>query len=328
VIAYTIRRLFIAIPVILVATFATFILVAKSGDPLAGLRAKHPPPPPGVIKLEQHRLHLDQPLLERYWHWLTGVILHGDFGPSTQSASLNIGHEIFQRLAITFRLVAVAMILAALIAVVVGVVSAIKQYSITDYSFTFTGFLFLSLPTFWFAVLLKQLGIKINQHAGSRIFYTINDSTVGLNGGAWAHFTDIVAHMILPTITLALISYAAWSRYNRASMLEVLNSDYIRLARSKGISRYRVMVRHALRTALIPFVTVMALDLAGILSGAIVTETVFQWHGMGDFLVTAIRAKDSYAVLGWLVIVAFIVVLFNLIADLMYAVLDPRIRYE
>jgi peptide/nickel transport system permease protein len=218
--------------------------------------------------------------------------------------------------------------LAALIAVVVGVVSAVKQYSFTDYSFTFTGFLFLSLPTFWFAVLLKQVGISINRHAGHTVFYTINDQTVGLSGGWLVHAKDLAEHMILPTIVLAMVSFAAWSRFNRASMLEVLNSDYIRLARSKGISRYRVMVRHALRTALIPLVTVMALDLATILSGAVITETVFQWHGMGDFLLTSIRAKDTYAVLGWLIVIAFIVVIFNLIADLLYAVLDPRIRYE
>ncbi|MFL6240835.1 MAG: ABC transporter permease [Actinomycetes bacterium] len=326
-IAYAIRRLFVAVPVIIVATFVTFLLVANSGDPLSALKTHHPPVPPSVIAEREHQLRLDQPLLERYWHWLTGV-LHGDFGPSVQSANLDIGKEITHRLAVTFRLVFAAMILAALIAVVVGVISAVKQYSVTDYAFTFSGFLFLSLPVFWFAVLLKQAGITINTHAGHTIFYTIGESTVGLEGGWAAHFKDVAEHMILPTIVLAMTSYAAWSRYNRASMLEVLNSDYVRLARSKGISRNRVMVRHALRTALIPLVTVMALDLATILSGAVITETVFQWHGMGDFLLTSIRAKDTYAVLGWLVVVAAIVVLFNLIADLLYAVLDPRIRYE
>jgi peptide/nickel transport system permease protein len=327
VIAYSIRRLLTAIPVMIIASFAVFLLVANSGDPLSALKTHHPPIPPATIHAEEHRLRLDQPLLERYWHWLTGLF-HGDFGPSVVSANVDIGHEIFHRLAVTFRLVFVAMILAALIAVVVGVISAVKQYSFTDYSFTFTGFLFLSLPVFWFAVLLKQLGIEINKNAGHRVFYTINEETVGLNGGTASHITDIAEHMILPTIVLAMVSYAAWSRYNRASMLEVLNSDYIRLARSKGISRNRVMIRHALRTALIPFVTVMALDLATILSGAVVTETVFQWHGMGDYLVTSIRARDTYAVLGWLLIVAVIVVAFNLVADLLYAVLDPRIRYE
>jgi peptide/nickel transport system permease protein len=327
VIAYSIRRVLVSIPVLIVASFTVFLLVANSGDPLSALRTHHPPVPPATIALEERRLRLDQPLMERYWHWLTGL-MHGDFGPSTQSANLNIGGELWHRLGVTFRLVFFAMILAALIAVVVGVLSAVKQYSFTDYAFTFSGFLFLSLPVFWFAVLLKEVGISINRHAGHTVFYTINDETVGLQGGFTAHASDIAGHMILPTIVLAMVSFAAWSRFNRASMLEVLNSDYIRLARSKGLSRRRVMIRHALRTALIPLVTVMALDLATILSGAVVTETVFQWHGMGDFLLTAIRTKDTYAVLGWLLIIAVIVIAFNLVADLLYAVLDPRIRYE
>ena len=132
---------------------------------------------------------------------------------------------------------------------------------------------------------------------------------------------------MLPTISLALISYAAWSRYQRASMLEVMNSDYVRLARAKGLSRRRVMVKHALRNALIPLTTVTALDLASIISGAVVTETVFQWRGMGDLLLNAIRTDDVYVVMAWLLVTATVVILFNLLADLLYAVLDPRIRY-
>jgi peptide/nickel transport system permease protein len=133
--------------------------------------------------------------------------------------------------------------------------------------------------------------------------------------------------MVLPTISLALISYAAWSRYQRSAMLEVLNSDYVRLARAKGLSRRRVMVKHALRNALIPLTTVTALDLASIISGAVLTETVFQWRGMGDLLLNAIRTDDVYVVMAWLLVTATVVIAFNLLADLLYAVLDPRIRY-
>ena len=219
------------------------------------------------------------------------------------------------------------MIIAALLAVLVGVISAVKQYSLTDYSFTLTGFLFLSLPVFWFAVLLKEAGIWVNNRAGQTIFYTIGSSTPGLSGGTGSHVLDALKHLILPTITLALTSFAAWSRFNRASMLEVLNSDYVRLARAKGLSQRQVMVRHALRTALIPLVTVMALDLAGILSQTIITETVYQWHAMGDFLLTAITSSDVFAVLAWLLVAGGLVIVLNLAADVLYAVLDPRIRY-
>ena len=145
--------------------------------------------------------------------------------------------------------------------------------------------------------------------------------------GFGAQVADIAGHMILPTISLALISYAAWSRYQRSAMLEVMNSDYVRLARAKGLSRRRVMVKHALRNALIPLTTVTALDLASIISGAVLTEAVFQWRGMGDLLLNAIHSDDVYVVMAWLLVTATVVIVFNLLADLLYAVLDPRIRY-
>lgn len=325
--AYAIRRLLISIPIILISTFIVFLLVTYSGDPLANLRTKQPIPPPQVFANYRHQFRLDQPVLERYWHWITGVV-HGDFGPSVQGGgTLNIGHELGHRLIVSARLVIAAMVIAALLAIVVGVISAMKQYSLPDYAFTFTGFLFLSMPVFWFAVLLKEGAIWLNEHAGTSL-KTIGDSSPIVAPGTWAHFTDAVNHLVLPTIALAMTSYAAWSRFNRASMLEVLNSDYIRLARAKGLSRRRVLIRHALRTALIPFVTVTALDMAAILGATIITETVFQWRGMGTFLLDGIRNLDVYVVLAWLLVAALIVIVFNLIADLLYGVLDPRIRYE
>jgi peptide/nickel transport system permease protein len=325
--AYAIRRLLISIPILVISTFIVFLLVTFSGDPLANLRTKQPLPPPQVFANYKHHLRLDQPVLERYWHWITGV-LHGDFGPSIQGGgTLDIGREILHRFFVSFRLVAVAMILAAVVAIIVGVISAMKQYSISDYAFTFTGFLFLSLPVFWFAILLKYGAIWLNEHAGTS-FKTIGDSSPVVAPGFGAHLSNIADHLILPTIVLAMTSYAAWSRFNRASMLEVLNSDYIRLARAKGLSRTRVLVRHGLRTALIPFVTVTALDMAAILGATIITEDVFQWRGMGTFLLTGIKNLDVYVVLAWLLVAGVVVIVFNLIADLLYGVLDPRIRYE
>jgi peptide/nickel transport system permease protein len=323
-IAYAVRRLLISIPILLISTFAVFVMVSLSGDPLSDLRARQPPPPASVLKAQAHLLRLDQPVLLRYWHWITGV-LHGDFGPSVQS--INIGHEIWTRFGVTIRLVLLAIILSVVIAGVVGVVSAAKQYSAIDYVFTTLGFLFLAMPVFWFAILLKQLAININLNAGRAIFYTIGDKSIDLQGGFWTQAVDIAGHMVLPTIVLAMTSFASWSRYNRASMLEVLSSDYVRLARSKGLPRRRVLIRHALRTALAPMVTVMSMDFATLFSGAVVTETVFQWRGMGDFLLTAIRYRDVYSVVAWLLIAGTTVIIMNLIADLLYGVLDPRIRY-
>jgi peptide/nickel transport system permease protein len=323
--AFALRRLFISVPILIVSTFVVFVMVSLSANPLSYLIARNPPPPPATIELERVRLHLDQPILERYWHWILGV-LHGDFGPSIQS-NLNIGSEIITRFGVTLRLIALAMVVALVLAIIVGVVSAVRQYSKFDYTATFFGFLFLSMPSFWFAILLKQIGISINTSVGDQVFYTIGASSIYITGGAWTHITDVLGHMILPTISLALTTYAAWSRFQRASMLEVLNSDYVRLARAKGLPRWTVTRRHALRNALIPLVTVTALDLGSILGGAVVTETVFQWQGAGTFLLTSIQQSDVYAVEAWLLVAATFVILLNLIADLLYGVLDPRIRY-
>jgi peptide/nickel transport system permease protein len=171
------------------------------------------------------------------------------------------------------------------------------------------------------------LAIKFNDAVGRTVVYTVGDSTPGLTGGFFGNLGNYAAHLVLPTITLAAISFASWSRFQRSSMLDVLNSDYVRLARAKGLSKSRVMVRHALRTALIPLVTVVAIDFGAILGGAVITERVFAWHGMGELLITGITSKDTNVVLAWLMVSAVAVIGFNLIADVLYAYLDPRIRH-
>jgi len=329
-IAYAIRRLLISIPVLLISSFLVFSMVATTGDPLEGLRVTNPPTPPETIALEAKRLYLDLPWYERYWVWLSNAV-RGDFGPSV-NARENINAEIWSRFGVTMRLVMIAMLLALVLAIVAGVTSAVKQYSKTDYTVTFFGFLFLATPTFWLAILLKEAGITANQVDGdpdSRLFFTYGDHSPYLDDPtAWNKFTDIAGHMILPTISLALITFASWSRFQRASMLEVLGSDYIRLARAKGLRWRKVLTKHALRTALIPLTTVSALDFAGILGGAVITETIFGWAGMGQYLTDSIRTHDVYAVMAWLLLAGAIVIIINLIADLLYGVLDPRIRHD
>lgn len=326
---YTIRRLLVTIPLLLVSSFIVFVMEASTGNPLNTYIGHNPPYSKAFINAEKHRLHLDQPLIERYWHWITGIVTRGDFGPSLVNRYGNIRTDLFHRLGVTLRLIIVAVLVAVILAIIVGVISAVKQYSFTDYTFTFTGFVFLSLPVFWLAILLKYSGIWLNDNVfGHRVFSTIGEASIPPPNGLVSRISDDAGHLILPTIVLALSSYAAWSRFQRGSMLEVLGSDYIRLARAKGLSRRRVMVRHALRTALIPLTTVTALDIATLIGGAVITESVFQWHGMGEYLLDGIRNRDVYPVASWLLVSAFFVIVFNLIADLLYAVLDPRIRYE
>ncbi len=323
--AFTVRRILISIPILILSSIMVFLMVALSGDPLSALKARNPQPPPEVFASRRETLGLNGSLPHRYWHWFTNFI-QGNFGNEISGASVR--EDLMRRSTVTLRMIVLAMVLAVTFAIVAGVVSAVRQYTASDYALTFLGFLFLSMPAFWLASLLKEfLAIDVNKWAGKKIFFTVGPQTPNLKGGFWHNIPNYLGHLALPTIALAAISYAAWSRFQRASMLDVLNSDYVRLARAKGLSRPKVMVRHALRTALIPLTTAVAIDIGAVLGGAVITEKVFAWHGLGEMLLKGITTLDVNVVLAWLMLSAVFVVVFNLIADLLYAVLDPRIRY-
>ncbi len=323
--AYLLHRLVAGIIVLLVLSFGVFILVALSGNPLAALQAN-----PGVsratIAAAAAQLHLNEPLVDRYWGWLIGL-LHGSFG--TSYTGQPVGSAIAQRLLVTVKLVVPAVILSVLIGVVVGVVSAVRQYKPVDHVSTGLAYLFFSTPVFVLALLLKDfLAVDVNRAIGHTVLYTVGESTPGITG-AWNVFVNEVQHSVLPVLTLTLVTYATWSRFQRAAMLDVLNADYIRLARAKGLSPRRVLFVHALRNALIPLTTVVAIDFAALIGGALVTEIVFSWNGMGQYLfngLTGAESPDVYAVSGWLMVAGAAVVIFNILADLLYGLLDPRIR--
>jgi peptide/nickel transport system permease protein len=323
--SFIIRRLLIAVPLVLLSSVLVFLLVANAGDPLGDLKGRNPPVPEQTIKAREQQLGLDKPLPQRYVTWL-GNFVQGDMGKSIRG--VEVRPLLWQRLKVTLRMVILASILAIVLAIGAGVLSAVKQYTPTDYTFTFLGFLFLSMPVFWLAALLKEYGaIRLNKVFGEQVVYTVGAESPNLSGSFGEKLADWAGHLILPTIALALISFAAWSRYQRATMLDVLGSDYIRLARAKGLSRRRVMTRHALRNALIPLVTVVAIDIGAVFGGAIITEKVFSWQGMGALLFQGVTTSDVNILLAWLMVTSVIVVLCNLIADVLYAVLDPRIRY-
>jgi peptide/nickel transport system permease protein len=193
--------------------------------------------------------------------------------------------------------------------------------------FTFSAFLFFSLPVFWLAVLLKEFGaIELNKLFGATVVYTVGHESVRLPESFWGRMADYAGHTILPALTLIVISYAQYSRFTRASMLDVMNADYIRTARAKGVPSRKVVVRHGLRNALIPVTTIIAIDFGALFAGAVITERVFQWRGMGTVLIEGIDQYDINMVQGWLMVTAVVVVVFNLLADIAYAYLDPRIR--
>jgi peptide/nickel transport system permease protein len=316
-----------SVVVLLVSSFLVFALCAGSFNPLAKYYTKNPLPPPSFFAHERQILGLNDGFFPRYWHWITGVV-SGNFGNDINGQP--VSDQLWPRLLVTGRLVVAAVILAVILAVIVGIVGAVRQYKASDYVLTFVVYLLIALPTFWFAALLKQyVAGGVNHLVGHQILYTLGEETPGLSlyGTTGEVWSDRIGHLVLPTVSLALLSFAAWSRYQRSSMLDVLGSDYMRLARAKGLTYRRTVWRHGLRNALIPLTTIVALDVGTLIGGAVITETVFVWHGMGEYLFQdGIGQNDTNVVLGWLLVSAAFVILFNLIADLLYAVLDPRIR--
>lgn len=331
---YAVRRLLIAIPVLIAASIFTFLLVDLSGDPLNQFRELNPPLDAATLESIGERLYQDRSVPERYWLWLTGMgdthgdigLLQGKWGPVINEA-MPIGTEISERAVISLRLLLAATVVALVIGVAAGVLSATKQYSKTDHFFTAAGFLFLAMPIFWVASLVREVGVWANDTVGATMFNIFGATSSDYHQmSPMEKVQDVIAHLTLPTAALVLSGYAIYHRFQRATMLEVLNSDYIRLAQAKGV-RYRVVMRrHALRNALIPVTVIFTPALLTAIGGAVVTESVFRWRGLGTYLVGAIREKEAYAVLGVVMLVGVFVVLGNLAADMMLAVLDPRIR--
>jgi peptide/nickel transport system permease protein len=501
--AFVIRRLIASIFVLLAATFVMYILTALSGDPLDELRQSSAPNKEQLIESRTQLLNLDVPPILRYFLWLGGL-LRGDFGVNVQGQSVNA--LLAQAVGSTLQLVTTAAVLAIVFGIIVGITTALRQYSGYDYAVTFISFLFFSLPVFWVAVLLKQylaigfndwladpvisipvmiglgllsgafwmsvlggrwkrklavfgtafaatlallayfmisgwftdpsigiVGVAItgvgiayavtaistgvrNRKAlysslivaaiGVALYYpmmygvfnvmtvplffalvlativvsgavgwlmggndrwqsvrtaaisgvliagivaldkymsywevysnssrvrgrpiaTLGSQTPNLGGNFWVQGVDIFTHLLLPTIALVLISFAAYTRYSRASLLEVMNQDYIRTARAKGLTQRTVVVRHAFRNALIPITTIIAFDVGAIIGGAVVTETVFGWTGMGRLFQNGLEDVDPNPVMAFFVVTGTLAVVFNLVADLLYAALDPRIK--
>jgi peptide/nickel transport system permease protein len=325
---FVMRRLLIAIPLLLLSSILVFCLVLAAGDPLEDARGK--PNNAAQIAALTRLYNLDQGPVQRYVTWFTGFV-RGDWGKDRTGQEVR--PQIYQAIQVTLRLVLIAQFLAIILGLTVGIISAIRQYTAFDYTSTAISFLFYAMPVFWFAVVLKEyFAIKVNDviegWGGPRWIQTTGSSDINFHGGMWDRFLDYAAHGLLPTITLTVIAYAGYSRFMRASMLETMSTDYVRTARAKGISEKRVIMRHGFRNALIPVTTAIAIDFGFILAGAVFTEKVFSWQGMGKLLVESVTKLDVNMLLAWVMVTAVMVVLFNIIADVAYAYLDPRIRLE
>jgi peptide/nickel transport system permease protein len=263
-----------------------------------------------------HQMGLDRPLPVQYWEWFTRL-LTGDWGRSyrdSQPVLSIIGSHLFA----TFELMVTSTLIAMLLGTWIGVIGAVRRYSAFDYLATVGAMIALSIPTFWFGlVVIFIFSVELAWLPPGNLF-TVGDGSM----------LDYARHLIAPSAVLALVTIAIWSRYMRASMLEVINQDFIRTARAKGLPEWRVLLGHALRNALLPMITIAGLQLPTLLGGALVTETVFTWPGMGRLFLDSIGYRDYPMVMGVLMFSAILVLVGNLLADLLYAVSDPRIRLD
>ena len=315
------RRLLYSIPVLIAASFLVFFGMSLVTDPLSQLRL--------IPNLSQEtvqniidRKHLEDPIVVQYGFWVKDMLFN-QFG-NTTVGDQPIWPDLKRAIGNTLELVLLSQVLAVLLAMVLGVLSAKKQYSFFDYTTTTISFLGFSIPIFWFALILQALATTFFVKTGIRLFYTFGQSSLD----AANPFLDRVQHMVLPLIALTYVSVATYSRFQRASMLDVLHSDYIRTARAKGLRERTVTMKHALRNAMIPIVTVAALNFGAVLGGAVVTETIFAWPGMGKFFIDSLNRGEIYTLMAWLMVTAVAVIVANLLADILYGWLDPRIRFD
>jgi len=316
---YLLRRLLIAVPSLLGISIVLFAVLALApGDPFGEL-ASNPNVPPELAASLRAKFGLDDPIALRYVHWLSAM-LHGDWGFSFVSR-MDVDTLIVQRLPATIFVIGSSQILALLIALPVGVYSAVRPYSIFDQIVNLLAFIGFSLPTF-FTGLLFILLFSIYLDWLPFVYRT------DLGATGWHWYWEQFKQAVMPISVLGLLQAASWTRYVRSSVLEVVRLDYVTTARAKGVPERMVIIKHVVRNALIPVVTLVALQMPALFGGAIVTEQIFRIPGIGSLLISSILANDTPVIMAVTFVFACLVILFNLLADVLYGWLDPRIAYR
>ena len=316
---YLLRRLLIALPSLLgISVVLLTILALAPGDPFEEL-ATNPNVPPEVRMALRAQLGLDDPIWQRYFHWL-GSLLKGDWGFSFVSR-IDVDTLILQRLPVTLAVIGASQVLALLVALPVGILAAVKPYSWFDRIASTLAFIGFSLPTFFTGLLFILL---FSIHLGWLPF--VFQADISETGWAWwwAH----IKQSIMPIAVLGLFQGASWMRYVRSAVLDVIRLDYVTTARSKGLTERVVVAKHVVRNALIPVVTLVALQMPAVFGGAIVTEQIFRIPGIGSLLIDAILRNDTPVIMAVTFVFSILVIVFNLIADVLYGWLDPRISYR
>ncbi len=322
---YVARRSLQAIPLLFVVSIIVFgMLNLAPGGPMAAYERRAVGMSPQDIERMRQQLGLDDPVYIQYFRWL-GQVVRGDLGQS-MATRRPVTTEIAERLPRTALLMAVSFTVTLMIAIPFGVIAAVRQYSFFDHFVTTLAFIGQSIPQYWLGLIMIVVfyGILDNPFGDGPMFPSGGMYTLGQDFS----LLDRIWHLVLPVTMLSLAWVAWYSRYLRASMLEVIHSDYVRTARAKGLREWVVIMRHAFRTAAIPLVTIIALDLPLIFAGALFTEVIFSWPGMGRLFYDAAERRDYHLLMAVIMITSFLIILSNLLADIVYGLLDPRIRYQ
>ncbi|WP_326774189.1 ABC transporter permease [Streptomyces sp. NBC_01445] len=323
--AYLAKRLGYYVVLLLVAVCLSYLIASLALDPRAYYEGRQPPLSPSAVDhhLTAMGVNDHKPLAERFLAW-AGHAVRGDLGQTIDGSS--VAAEFGRRIGVSLRLLLLGTIAGTVVGVIAGAWTAVRQYRLSDRALTLASFALLSTPVFLLAVLLKIGAIWFNQQTGTELIQFTGEKSPGVDNGFWAVLKDRSVHLLLPTISIALGAVAGYSRYQRSAMLDVLGADYLRTAQAKGLTRRTVLLRHGLRTALIPMSTFFSYGFLALFTGATFTETIFGWHGMGEWFVSSIGKNDVNSVVAVNVFAAVVVLLSGFLADALHAALDPRVR--
>jgi peptide/nickel transport system permease protein len=324
---FLLARLASSLVLLLVASTCGYFLAASTLDPRANFEGRSPAPPADAVErtLDELNLNDEVPVWERFSRWAGGV-LRGDLGTSITGEP--VGPELARRLVVSLRLLLAGALLGVVLGLGIGALSAARHHRLVDHAATLASFVILSTPVFVLAVALKLAALQVNQAVGASLVYYTGDATPGLQGSWWRLAADQVQHLVLPTLAIALGQAAFFSRYQRATALDVATSDHVRAARARGLSRRRALLKHGLPSAVAPVLTLFAYQFGLLITGAAVVEKVFGWHGIGAWFIDSVRTNDVNAVVAVTVLAAVLVLLAGLLADLGHALLDPRLTSD
>ena len=323
--AFLFRRFLYLLVLVVLSTSVAYLLAASQLNPRSRYQGRNPPPPEAVVDATLDALNMNDkvPIVTRFGRWGSDLV-RGNLGKTIDNQSVNA--EIGRRMWVSLRLVVVGAVVGTFLGVAAGAYGAVKQYQLSDRLLSVFSFVVLSIPAVVLGVLFKNGGIGINNALGFRLLFTTGELTPGIDPWSWHGLGNRIGHLVLPSLVLIVIAIAFYGRYQRNAMLDVLGSDFLRTARAKGLSRQRALIRHGLRTALIPMATFFAYEFALLFVGATFTERLFGWHGMGEYFVESVTKNDVNSVAGVTLFVGVLVLIAGFLSDIAYAALDPRVR--